>query len=260
MKLACEFPVHYQKALTKETDFDFLLTHLVLEDKRYREFYTQEKQVSQRESILDCSVFELGVALSAEKVMEAAEIINPNVIVSPDVLHDADKTAGNLAEFIDKYRSTLEKNKWTVAAVLQGKTLTEIELLYNLYSMTTLVSHICIPYDNELEGIDEVTGDVSHAINRLRVTAFLEKTFIDSDKRHHLLGMSLPFELLEQKRHKWIDSVDTSAPLVAAMKGINLFEVEEKLKRPSNYFEYEYDVDLCFEMSEGLKLFKEKIK
>ena len=260
MQLACEFPIHYQEALRDETDFDFLLTHLILEDRRYREFYMRRTQSSSSSCILDCSVFELGVALSAEKVMEAAEIVRPNVIVSPDVLHEASQTAENLSRFLDKYSGTLEKNKWTVAAVLQGKTLKEIEMLHSLYLSIPLISHICIPYDNELEGISELSGDISHAVNRLRVTAFLEEEgLVAPDKNYHLLGCSFCWEIVQQKKHKWITSVDTSAPIVAAMRGINLFEIEEKLKRPANYFEYEYNIDMMFKMNRELRMFKERI-
>lgn len=260
MQLACEFPVKYQESLSRETDFDFLLTHLILEDQRYRDFYVKQRKTTTRESILDCSIFELGTALSSEKVMEAAEIVNPHVIISPDVLHDAPATLSNLGKFLADHMTTLEKNKWTVAAVLHGKTLEEIKRVHDMYCNMKIISHICIPYDNILDDLTEVKGELANAINRLRVTSFLEsKNLVNTSKKYHLLGLSYPFEVHMQKKHSWITSVDTSAPLVAAMQDINLFEIEDKLKRPKNYFEYDFNNETVTKMTKSLRHFRERI-
>ena len=43
---------------------------------------------------------------------------------------------------------------------------------------------------------------------------------IRKDKPHHLLGCSLPQEFKKYKKYEWIDSVDTSSPVVHGIKNI----------------------------------------
>jgi hypothetical protein len=43
---------------------------------------------------------------------------------------------------------------------------------------------------------------------------------INVDKPHHLLGCGLPQEFDSYRGYNWIDSLDTSNPVVAGIKGI----------------------------------------
>ena len=44
--------------------------------------------------------------------------------------------------------------------------------------------------------------------------------FINVNKPHHLLGWGLPQEFALYRDYKWIDSIDTSNPIVHGIKGI----------------------------------------
>jgi queuine/archaeosine tRNA-ribosyltransferase len=48
----------------------------------------------------------------------------------------------------------------------------------------------------------------------------LAEGVINEDKPHHLLGCGLPQEFSSYTGYKWIDSLDTSNPVVAGIKGI----------------------------------------
>jgi hypothetical protein len=48
----------------------------------------------------------------------------------------------------------------------------------------------------------------------------LTDNVINTDKPHHLLGCGLPQEFDSYSDYEWIDSVDTSNPVVAAIKGM----------------------------------------
>ena len=43
---------------------------------------------------------------------------------------------------------------------------------------------------------------------------------INIDKPHHLLGCGLPQEFKAYKNYSWIDSIDTSNPVIHGIKGI----------------------------------------
>jgi len=53
------------------------------------------------------------------------------------------------------------------------------------------------------------------------IADMLRDGVIDTSKPHHLLGCGLPQEFKEYKDHKWIDSMDTSNPVIHGMKGIH---------------------------------------
>jgi hypothetical protein len=47
---------------------------------------------------------------------------------------------------------------------------------------------------------------------------------INTNKPHHLLGCALPQEFKAYKNYKWIDSVDTSNPVVHGINGVHYDE------------------------------------
>jgi len=47
----------------------------------------------------------------------------------------------------------------------------------------------------------------------------VEEGVIDTSKPHHLLGCGLPQEFSFYKDYDWVESVDTSNPVVAGLKG-----------------------------------------
>ena len=48
----------------------------------------------------------------------------------------------------------------------------------------------------------------------------VEEDVINTNKHHHLLGCGLPQEFKEYRKYPWIDSLDTSNPVIHGMKGI----------------------------------------
>ena len=71
MKLALECPNYLLKDLQPLTDFDFILTHLVLQDKVYAEYYRESRSFK----ILDNSVNELGIPCSLEEMVQALDTL-----------------------------------------------------------------------------------------------------------------------------------------------------------------------------------------
>ena len=52
------------------------------------------------------------------------------------------------------------------------------------------------------------------------LSELLNDGIIDTNKPHHLLGCGLPQEFIAYKDYKWIDSVDTSNPVVHGLNGV----------------------------------------
>lgn len=120
MKLAMEIPKPHLEELSKLTDVDFALAHLVLEDKEYAEFYAAQSK-RKRRVILDNSMHELaGKPLTVPEILEAAIRISPSVVIPPDKIGDAQFTYDSFQQ-MRKH----PKNRWDTALVIQGETFDE---------------------------------------------------------------------------------------------------------------------------------------
>ena len=60
----------------------------------------------------------------------------------------------------------------------------------------------------------------------------LKDKVIDESKPHHLLGCFLPQEFIAYKDYAWVDTIDTSNPVVHGINGISYepFGLREKVK------------------------------
>lgn len=230
MQLAIEFPIPHLKALSKYTDFDFVLTHMVLENKVYRDFYSESK----RFMILDNSFFELGQALSGDKIMKAARIMMPEEVVAPDGIDLTEK-------FIKENKNELSDLGIEVAGVLHGKNFEEIVQNLNWLTSHPDISTICVPLDTDFN-LDPHLKDLPQIyqwmITRIMVLDYIYNNGYYQKKQYHLLGCSVPveFKVVGQK-HPWIRSYDTSAPVVAAINKIEMDAVGKKLSRRPDYFD-----------------------
>ena len=59
---------------------------------------------------------------------------------------------------------------------------------------------------------------------QMALTSMLEDKIINKDKPHHLLGCGLPQEFKDYVDYKWIDSIDTSNPVMHGIKNVRYLE------------------------------------
>ena len=105
------------------TDYHMALTHLVLKYPDYAKYYKELAEAGDF-VILDNSLIELGEAASLEKVLEAAQIINPSEIVLPDVFMEGKNTldAVELALMHVRNIDQVHNFKFQLQAVCHGET------------------------------------------------------------------------------------------------------------------------------------------
>jgi len=125
MRLALEIPLTHLEEFSKVTDVDFALAHMVLNDKVYAEFYSEQRK-RQRRVILDNGMHELGKPLSVGEIIEAARRINPSVVCPPDKLGDAAFTYAGFDE-LRKHASCI----WDPMLIIQGETFADRIALFN---------------------------------------------------------------------------------------------------------------------------------
>ena len=257
IKVAHESPTGLFYYIQAKTDYDYCLVHLLEEDESYKELFT--KACKEREVILDNSIFELGEAFDMNKFFEWVNILEPTWYIIPDALEDSKKTIYNAYVWNQFHRSGA---KGKSIAVVQGKTYEEIVECYQTLDEKLDVDMIAISFDYSLyeEMVPHPNKLVSWMLGRVALLGRLEKDgVINKLKPHHLLGCALPQEGQFYKGYDWIYSMDTSNPVVHAIKGVTynrsgLFTKEkQKLYELINYPASEIDTHI---LDHNLYLFK----
>ena len=217
MKVAHEAPLCIIKKVQKVTDYDYALVHLFDESEQYYNFF-QEALSNGRYVILDNSIFELGTAFDMNKFAEYVSKLKPSAYIVPDALENKDKTIANFEQWKQIYSDLPGKT----IGVVQGKTYEEVVECYNYMKENADVIAISFDYSfYEQRFPNEKTKYHSWMKGRQAMLRdMVESGIIDETKPHHLLGAGLPQEFAMYKHWDWIDTIDTSNPVVHGMKGI----------------------------------------
>ena len=206
MKIALECPTSLLGDIQPLADFDWILAHLVLQDKKYAEFYTKSK----RFKVLDNSVNELLEPCSFEDLSRAAEVVEPNLVVSPDFLGNYSMTKQALGESIKVFG--LER----VYPVVQGDSASSaFECLDYILSLG--FDRVAVPYDI----LSDRSAEPEHMAGRRLgiVSGIIHKVPIGF--HIHLLGFNT-IEELELHNRGWVRSVDTGVPIMMGLQGKRL--------------------------------------
>jgi len=216
IKIAHESPKSIFLEVQKVTDYDYALVHLFDEDPEYKEMFYKAK-ADGREIVLDNSIFELGEAFDMQKFANWVIDLKPSWYIVPDSLENAHETMNNMEIWEKEYLSSIPKECKRIG-VVQGKTYDEIVMCYT-YMKTTGVDKIAIPFDLSLytEMVPHPNTFMSYMLGRIALIGRLyEDKILDVNRPHHLLGTALPQEgkFYDSKHYSFIDSVDTSNPVV----------------------------------------------
>lgn len=220
IKIAHEAPIDIFEEIQRFTDYDYALVHLLEQNPRYRD--TFERAIKKgREVILDNSIFELEEAFEADRFAQWIERLKPTWYIVPDALEDQKRTMNQMAAWNISY-SNLPGKK---IGVIQGKTYKQLSACYEYMDKMAGVDMIAISFDYSYytETIPHPNKYVSWMLGRVKLLGdLLRDGIINENKPHHLLGCGLPqeFSFYKNAGYKWIYSLDTSNPVVHALKGV----------------------------------------
>ena len=213
-----EAPKSIFKQVQRMTDGDYALVNLFDDEE-----YVQQFDPKHRDTILDNGVFELGKAFDSDVFAAWVEKFQPTWYIVPDVLEDGEATVERFMEFIGRYRGLPGK----IIGVAQGKDYKDYVKCYKAiepYCDKIGMSFDCSWYR---EGIKSDNPWIQLAGGRVRnLIKMDDEGVINRSKPHHLLGVALPQEMGYYQLFQssgtfgWIDSVDTSNPVVHGLKGI----------------------------------------
>ncbi|MFJ8752174.1 hypothetical protein ACIREO_23000 [Streptomyces sp. NPDC102441] len=198
----------------------------VLSDRAYRDFFRREAEHG-AEIIVDNGLFDLGYSLPAADLVAAAQAVDAREIILPDVMRDgpatikaSDEAAREIRELSDTYR---------LCVVLHAADDEEWRRCYDAFVTRDYVGAIALPASRRPAPEEQLCR------TRWTATRYLEdRGLVDETIVYRLLGLGRTghLELVEQREHEWIASVDGAAPVILGAMGVEMLP-EGPYEKPS---------------------------
>lgn len=272
MKLALISPIPHLEEQKNFSNIHMVLGHLLFESEQYAEFYASLKETNPDSFIICDNSANEGHMIKDMQLISLAESINADEIIAPDKYHDSYTTINETQSFLDKYFDSHIKNKFSVMAVPQGKTIEELNECLNIFIKDTRINTIGIGYRNLIPALwDEIfltersewyndykIKNVANIIDNVEDNCFnytmsriiFLKKFINFrnfkkyNKKIHLLGLYNPYELkiinsaLTRFKTSYIRSCDSASPFQAAQANITFNENYGVKIKPKEYVDF----------------------
>ena len=188
----------------------------VLRDLAYREFFLEEQQRGAA-IIIDNGVFDLGESLGPDDLVRAARAVRAGEIILPDVMRDgpatmqaSDRAAAQILGLSEEFR---------LCVVIHGADDAEWRRCYDHFASAEYAGAVAFPASRRKEPGSGLSG------NRAVATRYLEDhALVGPGRVYRLLGLGRTghLELLEQREHEWISSVDCAAPVLLGAMGVRM--------------------------------------
>jgi len=245
MKVSHELPLSLMHYGYVWNDYDYCLPHLVDKYEQYR-LYFQKARLDKRFIICDNGLFE-GVKHTTEDLFDKINLIRPNIFIVPDEWNDSAATLRNAKEWINEHKPNLPEEV-ELMAVCQGKTMGEListyQTLVDLGYTHIAFNHSSIAYQERYEVIGKTLPLYASMYGRMEfIRQLVEKGTIRRSYYHHLLGCSLPQEFMCYKDWEFIESCDTSNPILVGAEGKRYDDGGIDWK-PQNKLEHYFEMNL----------------
>lgn len=224
------------------SDIHLLLAHKIIESSVYAKAYGELSKKGHY-IIVDNSAFELGYSMGVVDLVEAARATSAHEIVLPEVYKDKDATLKTVNESIYRVRVLTNPNEtYKLGAVIQSDTFNGyincVEEFLKIDAIDVVYIPLIDPSDSPFAHVRTKTQRIM--LNRIFLMNILSQHFTDRDV--HLLGLTNPFELEVQRRHKFIRSCDSSSAFIHGYFGFTINEMglpTEKISEKMNFKNWE---------------------
>ena len=197
-------------------DYDYMLPHLMDENEAYRDYFQLAKH-NGRYIVMDNSLHELGHAYRTDRLLHWINELKPDEFIVPDVWEDDYESIRNAREWANiKLPEGVTK-----VAVVQAKTIFEAGECYKAYKQLgyeKIAFSYGASYYNDI--CPHVNTYLGKALGRVQLLTTLFHTGIIQDTdRVHLLGCAVPQEFGFYNGFNFVESIDTSNPVMAGLEG-----------------------------------------
>ena len=258
MKISHEVPICLLEDSLDFNDYQYCLPHLLDKDEDYKNFFYNVKQKGVY-NIMDNSLHELGVAYGEDHLLYWIDELKPNEFIVPDVWQDTTASIVNARKW-----AQIELPKGvTKVAVVQAKNFLDAVLCYQTYKDLGY-KKIAFSYGAEyyLDHSNHPNKNIAKALGRIEVVSRMYSMglIVDND-RVHLLGCQVPQEFSFYKNMPFIETIDTSNPIMATLDGIQYGRNGLTEKPKSNMNDNFYNTDINYNLLDwNLRMFRKLLK
>jgi len=211
-KVSHEVPLCLLEQNKKWSDYDYILPHLLDKFPIY-ESYMRNAKLEGRYLIMDNSLHELGEPYSEDRLLHWVNELKPNEFIVPDLWENPIGTM-QLAESWTKKDIPKETTK---VAVVQSKSF---EMARDVYIRFKTLGYKKIAFSYGASYYNKVSKHsnpyLGKALGRIQVISNLyNEGIISPTDRIHLLGCSVPQEFGWYNGMEFIETIDTSNPIMS---------------------------------------------
>ena len=216
-KVSHELPVNLLYKSFDWNDYEYCLPHLLDQNEIYRKHFENARE-SGSYIIMDNSLHELGKAYDEDRLHYWINRLEPDEFIVPDVWQDKTATLVNAK----RWSKIKLPEGVTKVAVVQANDYNEaVDCYLNLkdlgykkiaFSYGADWYARMVPHPNPLVG--KMMGRI------LTISSMYENDVINKHDRIHLLGCVLPQEFGYYADFPFIESIDTSNPIIHGLEGV----------------------------------------
>jgi hypothetical protein len=258
MKVSHEVPLCLLEDSLKFNDYDYALVHLLESDSDYANYFLEVKQKG-RYIILDNSLHELGEAYNDEGLLYWVNKLLPDEFIVPDVWENTTQSIVNARKWA---QITLPEGV-TKVVVVQAQNFLDAGICYQTYKDLGY-KKIAFSYGAEyyLNHSSHPNKNIARSLGRIEVISRLYHAGIISDTdRVHLLGCQVPQEFSWYKDMPFIETIDTSNPIMATLDGIKYGRNGLTEKPKANMNNHFYTTNINYDLLDhNVTMFKELLK
>jgi len=219
VKVSHELPINMLNRSYDINDYEYCLPHLLDQNEEYKNHFYKAKKDG-RYIIMDNSLHELGEAYDTDRLLYWIEELEPDEFIVPDVWQNKTSTLVNAKYWMKNYK--LPKNT-TKVAVVQAQSYGEACECYDILQFHQGYKKIAFSYGadwyaEEFPHPNPLVGKMMGRI--LTISKMYKSNLISKSDRVHLLGCALPQEFRYYKDFPFIESIDTSNPIIHGLEGI----------------------------------------
>lgn len=252
MKISHEMPLSLLKDnrfnIFNINDYDYFLIHQLLKYKEYQDLFKASKEAN-RVQILDNSAYELGESFDTNEFAENVKRFKPTEYLVPDYFNNKDKNIELFDEWMTKYCDL----PGTKIVTIHGEKYSDFVESYKYFDKY----NVKIAF-NFAENIYKLYGNPIYGRKQIIYDMIRDKV-INPNKKHHLLGCYLPTDFIAYKDLSFIETIDTSNPIVSGLEK-KWYPIDEKPKTMiDDYHNFEIDEDAYCSIMYNVKKFREYI-
>jgi hypothetical protein len=258
-KVSHELPINMLDRSFEINDYEYCLPHLLDQNEAYRKHFEDAKE-SGSYIIMDNSLHELGKAYDTDRLLHWIDVLEPNEFIVPDVWQDQTATLVNSKHWMSV---ELPENT-TKVAVVQAKSYHEAYECYDILK-TQGYEKIAFSYGadwycDEFPHPNPLVGKMMGRI--MTISKMYKSGLINKNDRVHLLGCALPQEFGYYADFPFIESIDTSNPIIHGLQGVkyNSLGLLNKESIKIDQIDKKIDTDVLYDINHNLIQFKQFVR